>query len=417
MKKFVIIMILLSCFWSSFAQEAGRLSLPTVFATIDNAYPQIKQYSSKISSIRALASGAKAWMPPTVSVALDRFPYKVSMIKEEDPMNQAGIMVSVQQMIPNPSKTNAKRDYLASLEDVQQNDKAWQLNVLHYTAKAFYFRRYSAEKKLKLVNEYRNLLNLLIKTAKDKYAYNQTDLTTIYKAEASLTELANMEAMLFSQIAESNIGLNTLMNQDVAKAFLIDTLLPLKDYRANTVFDLDSIQSFRSDILSMESQIKSMQLNQKWMATSAKPDFGIQLSHGQMFGMPKQFSIMGMMTIPIVPWSSKMYKSEVQSMRYEIDAMQKQRETMQLMARQMISEKLIMLKYERKQLENYDKNILPAYKRNLEANLLTYKQNTGNFFVLLDAWNMLLMKEMERVDKEGQVLAQQAEYEYQREIQ
>jgi outer membrane protein TolC len=289
--------------------------------------------------------------------------------------------------------------------------------VLHYTAKTFYFRRYAAEKKLKLVNEYRNLLNLLLTTAKDKYAYNQTDLSTIYKAEASLTELGNMEAMLLSQIAESNIGLNTLMNQDVEKAFSIDTVLALKDYRAYAVVALDSLPSFRSDILAMESQINAMQLNQKWMATAAKPDFGLQLSHGQMFGMPKQFSIMGMMTVPIVPWSSKMYKAEVQSMRYEIEGMEKQKATMQLMARQMIGEKLSMLTYERKQLENYDKNILPAYKKNLEANLLTYKQNTGSFFVLLDAWNMLLMKEMERVEKEGQVLAIQAEYEYQREIQ
>lgn len=416
MKKLVFIILLLRGYGSLFAQE-GRLSLQTVFATIDNVYPQVKQYGAKINSIRALAAGAKAWMPPTISVALDRFPYKLSMIKEEDPMNQAGIMVSVQQMIPNPARTNAKRDYLASLEDVQQNEKAWQLNVLHYTAKVFYFRRYSAEKKLKLVNEYRNLLNLLIKTAKDKYVYNQTELSTIYKAEASLTELANMEAMLLAQIAESNIGLNTLMNQDLSNTFLIDTVLPLKDYSAFALAELDSIPSFRSDILSMESGIKSMQLNQKWMAAAAKPDFGLQFSHGQMFGMPKQFSVMGMMTIPIVPWSSKMYKSEVRSMRYEIEAMQKQKATMQLMARQMIREKLSMLTYERKQLENYDKNILPAYKKNLEASLLAYKQNTGNFFVLLDAWNMLLMKEMERVDKEGQVLTIQAEYEYQREMQ
>ncbi|OQP60166.1 hypothetical protein A3860_34360 [Niastella vici] len=416
MKKIVIYVLLLQGITSLKAQDTIRLGMGDVFSSIDKSYPQLQFYESKIASIRSLAEGAKAWMPPTVAVAFDRFPYKLSMIKEEVPDNQAGIMLSAQQMIPNPAKLSAKRDYLVSLEDIQRNDMEWQKNVLHFAARLYYYRRYIAERKLKLVKEYRDLLNMLIKTAKDKYTYNQSDLSTIFKAEASLSELGNMESMLFSQIAESNIGLNTLMNRDVNAAFNIDTLLVPKDYSKDLIQQFDSAQLFRSDILSMQSQIRSMELNRRWMGTNSKPDFGIQASHGQMFGMPNQFSIMGMVTIPIVPWSSKMYKSEVKSMAFEIQAMQKEKSTMVLMATQMTREKITMLTYENRQLENYDNNVLPSYRKNLQSNLLAYRQNTGNFFVLLDAWNMLLMKELERTDKLGQVFTVQSEYEYQREI-
>ena len=418
MKKGLIISIfILQLFHANVnAQDTIRLSVQNIFTEIDRTYPQLQFYESKINSIRSLVEGAKAWMPPTAALALDRFPYQVSMIKEKTPDNQAGIMVTVQQMIPNPNKLNAKRDYLASLENVQRNDLEWQKNILHFTARLYYYRRYTAEQKLKLIKEYRELLNLLIKTAKDKYTYNQADLGTIFKAEASLSELANMETMLFSQIAESNIGLNTLMGRDVNTSFAIDTLIAPKDYSADYLLALDSSQILRNDILSLQSQIQSMKLNQRLAATGSKPDFGIQFSHGQMFGMGNQFSIMGMITVPIVPWSSKMYKSEVKSMGFEIEAMQKEKSTMQLMAMQMIREKITMLRYEKKQLDNYDKNILPSYRRNLESNLLAYRQNTGNFFVLLDAWNMLLMKELERIDKLGQLFTVQSEYEYQREI-
>ena len=416
-RRFNILTVILGLLFITVnGQDTIQLSVQNVFTEIDRAYPQLQYYESKISSIRSLVEGAKAWMPPTVALALDRFPYQFSMIKEKTPDNQAGIMLSVQQMIPNPIKLNAKRDYLASLENVQHNDVEWQKNILHFTARLYYYRRYTAEQKLKLVKEYRELLNLLIKTAKDKYAYNQSDLGTIFKAEASLSELANMETMLFSQIAESNIGLNTLMSRNVNTAFLIDTLLTPKDYSSDYLLAFDSSQILRNDILSVQSQIQSMKLNQRWMATGSKPDFGIQLAHGQMFGMDNQFSIMGMITIPIVPWSAKMYKSEVRSMGFEIEAMQKERSTMQLMARQMIREKMTMLMYEKKQLDNYNKNVLPSYRKNLESNMLAYRQNTGNFFVLLDAWNMLLMKELERMDKLGQVFTVQSEYEYQREI-
>lgn len=418
MKKLVSYILVVQVLLSSgiYAQDTIKLSMEDVFSAIDKSYPQLQLYESKISSIRSLVEGSKAWMPPTLSVAFDRWPYRLSLIKEMMPDNQAGLMFSVQQMIPNPAKLNAKKDYLVSLENTQRNEAEWQKNILHFTARLYYYRRYTAEKKLTTIKLYRALLNMLIQTAKDKYTYNQSDLSTIFKAEASLSELANMENMMFSQIAESNIGLNTLMNRDASTPFVIDTLLAPKDYTGDYLRSVDSSQLLRNDILAVESRIRSMAFNKRWAAVGSKPDFGIQFSHGQMLGMPNQFSIMGMVTIPIVPWSSKMYKSEVKSMGFEIEAMQKEKSTMQLMARQMITEKITMLMYETRQLDNFDKMVLPSYRRNLESNLLAYRQNTGNFFVLLDAWNMLLMKELERTDKLGQVFIAQSEYDYQREI-
>ncbi|GAB2653752.1 hypothetical protein GCM10027036_03840 [Flavihumibacter cheonanensis] len=414
--KLYTIFLLLIASVNVAAQDSVKLSMQEVFTAIDKSYPQLQYYDAKIASIRSLVDGAKAWMPPTVSLAFDRFPYRLSLIKEMMPDNQAGMMVSVQQMIPNAAKLNAKKDYLGSLENVQRNDAEWQRNTLHFAARLYYYRRFIAENKLKTIQQYRDLLKILIQTAKDKYTYNQSDLPAIFKGEAALSELENMETMSLAQIAESNIGLNTLMSRDVNAPFAIDTLLLPVDYRADYLMVNDTSALLRNDILSMESRIRSMKFNQKWAATGSRPDFGVQISHGQMFGMPNQFSIMGMMTIPIVPWSSKMYKSDVRSMEFEIDAMRKEKSTMQLMATQMVREKITMLLYETRQLDNYDKNVVPSYKKNLESNLLAYRQNTGNFFVLLDAWNMLLMKELERTDKLGQVFTIQSEYEYQREI-
>ena len=78
----------------------------------------------------------------------------------------------------------------------------------------------------------------------------------------------------------------------------------------------------------------------------------------------------------------------------------------------MAKEKLSMLKYEKDQLKNYENEIVPAYQKNMEAGLLAYKQNTGSFFVLLDAWDMTLMKQIEYLNKFNDVLKLEAEYEY-----
>lgn len=220
--------------------------------------------------------------------------------------------------------------------------------------------------------------------------------------------------MLNSVIAESNIGLNTLMLRDANTPFQIDTLISPSNYLFS-IADTVSISN-RSDITVMSNYIQSMKLEQKVMKIGNRPDFGVRVEHMQMFGMPNQWSVMGMMTLPIVPWASKMYRSETKSIGFQIQSMEQEKLRMELMAKRMLSEKLAMLNYENEQYQSYIKNIIPAYENNLQANLLAYKQNTGDFFVLLDAWEMLLMKKLEMYDRLFNILKLEAEYEYEREI-
>lgn len=398
-----------------YAQDTIRLSLEDIIKKVEADYPLIQQYDSRVKALQSKADGSSSWMPPTVSFGLNSFPYQLDMIKrKDDPMNWAALMFSAEQMIPNSAKLRAKGSYFSSLKEVQQNNAEWTKNILRGQVRTLYYQRLVAEQKLGLIGENRELLNLFITIAESRYTYNQADLSTIFKAKAKLQELKNMESMAKAQISESNIGLNTLLNRPTNAPLSIDTVFILRNYDT-IILVQDTSTVLRSDINSMNNSIRSMELNQKWMATGSKPDFGLRVSHMTMLGMPDQFSVMGMMTIPIAPWSSKMYKTEVQSMSYEIQAMNRERESMKLMATRMINEKLSMLKYEKQQFNNYENDIIPSYQKNLDANLVAYKQNTGNFFVLLDAWEMLLMKRLEQFDKLKLVLRLQTEYEYETE--
>ena len=397
------------------AQDTVRLSLKEIINKVETEYPLVLQYDSRIRSLQSKVDGSKSWMPPTLSFGLNSFPYQLEMIKrKEDPMNWAALMFSAEQMIPNSAKLRAKGGYYSSLKEVQKNNAEWTKNILRTQVRILYYQRIVADQKIELIGESGELLHLFITISESRYTYNQADLSTIFKAKAKLKELNNMETMAKAEVTESNIGLNTLMNQPTDAPMFLDTVIILKNYETILlVQDTTTLQ--RSDITSMTSSINSMELNRAWMATGSKPDFGLRVSHMNMLGMPNQFSIMGMITIPIVPWSSKMYKTEVQSMTYEIDAMNFEKENMKLMAVRMINEKLAMLKYERQQFDNYQKDIIPLYKKSMEANLLAYKQNTGNFFVLLDAWEMLFMKQLEQLDKLMLLLRLQTEYEYETE--
>ncbi len=397
------------------AQDTARLSLEEIINKVETEYPLVLQYDSRIRSLQSKVEGSKSWMPPTLSFGLNSFPYQLEMIKrKEDPMNWAALMFSAEQMIPNSAKLRAKSGYYSSLKEVQKNNAEWTKNILRTQVRILYYQRIVADQKIELIGESGELLHLFITISESRYTYNQADLSTIFKAKGKLKELNNMETMAKAEVTESNIGLNTLMNQPTDAPILLDTVIVLKNYDSILLVQ-DTAFVQRSDITSMNSSINSMELNRAWMATGSKPDFGLRVSHMNMLGMPNQFSVMGMVTIPIVPWSSKMYKTEVQSMTYEIDAMNFEKENMKLMAVRMINEKLTMLKYEHQQFENYQKDIIPLYKKSMEANLLAYKQNTGNFFVLLDAWEMLFMKQLEQLDKLKLLLRLQTEYEYETE--
>jgi len=414
-KRIVLLNIFCLAIINIQAQDTSYISLKKLLQQVETNYPSIIQYQYNIQSIQAKADGAKSWMPPTFSTGIMRFPYNFSMISEKnDPMNQAGIAFSLEQMIPNTSKLNAKKSYISSLAEIEKSKSEWTKNELRREAKILYYNRYVTEKKQIILNESEEILQLLITTSEAKFSSNQSQLQTIYKAKARLAELNNMLLMLDGMIAESNIGLNILMVRDVKTPFEIDTLIQPRNYSITTT-DTNNITN-RSDITALSKYIQSMKLEQKVMKVGVRPDFGVRAEHAQMFGMPSQWSVMGMMTLPIVPWASKMYRSETKSIGFQIQSMEQEKQTMELMATRMSAEKITMLNYENAQYQSYTKNIIPAYENNLQANLLAFKQNTGDFFVLLDAWEMLLMKKLEAYDKLFNILKLEAEYEYEKEI-
>lgn len=410
---YLFLCTVLWCF-SSHSQSVPYLALDTVLMRIEQNYPLLRSYQYNIEALNAKVEGTRAWMPPTISAGIMRFPYDLELVKmKDDPMNQAGFGVSFEQMIPNRHKLDAKTSYANSLASIQESKREWTKNELRKEAKILYYYRYVAERKLFVIEENTKLLNMLITLTEARFSSSQSQLQTLFKAKARLAELKNMELMYLSAIAESSIGLNTLMVTQTHTEFNIDTLISPKRYplKLNDTIGF----SGRSDISSMVRSIDAMRLEQQIMKNGTRPDFGVRAEHMQMLGMPSQWSIMGMMSLP-VPWSNKMYRSEVKAIDFQIQAMEKDIETMELMAQRMADEKLVMLNNEIKQYDLYEKEILPAYTNNYEVNLLAYEQNTGELFILLDAWEMLLMKRLEQYDLLFTILKLEAEYEYEKEI-
>src|SRR6267142_2349333 len=133
-----------------------------------------------------------------------------------------------------------------------------------------------------------------------------------------------------NQIVQKNILLNLLMNVPGDLRFSIDTANLKKQFLPEGT-DTAGLAERRSDVRKIDKTIQVMKLNRVMENYQSKPDFNLSFNH--MFargnGMPNQFMLLGMVSIPIAPWASKTYKSNIQGISKEIEAMKSERAAIQ----------------------------------------------------------------------------------------
>ena len=410
--KFYIAII--SCLILSATNLAAQtLSLDNILSTIKTNNPQLKMYDADIQSMDAAAKGAKSWMPPQVETGFFMTPYNTKMWKADE-MNpgMGSYMLGVTQMIPNASKLKADSNLMNAMSSVEKENKNYTINQLKALAKTNYYQWLVLNKKIKIANDNLSLLEYMIKSMEIRYQYNMDKLPTYYKAKSQYSALESMILMLQNDISQKRIMLNTLMARDKNTAFEIDETYEIKDFNS-AVSDTTSLSKNRSDVKAIE---KTMEINQlKIVAEKTKllPEFGIKYDHMFAFGtQPQQFSLMGMVTIPM-PWSSKMNKANINSFQIKNESLNYQKQMILNEATGMISGMTTELNALKKQYPAAKKSIIPALKKNYETAILAWQNNTGDLFPTLDAWEALNMAQIDALDKLQNILAAQVEIEKQ----
>jgi outer membrane protein TolC len=402
--KYQITCIMLICFGGLTAKsQVPRLPLDSVLARI-NANPSLQAYDAKISAQNAYATGAKSLDAPKISAGQYQTPYQINP-------NTGSFMIQAEQMFTNPAKLRAKEDYMKGISRMTAEDKNYMKNQLIAQAKQYYYQRGILEKKLTLLQNMQSLLEYMLKDANIRLTYGKEKLPNIYKAKADLYQLDNTREQLNNEISQKNIMLNTLMNRDKQTAFTVDTSFVLKDYET-AVTDTASLANARSDIKGISRNMDLQQLNAQVEYSKRKPDFGIQAGH--MFnygGMANQYILMASVTIPIVPWASAAYKANLKGIRYEVAELQQKKLDMLNQAEGQLAGLRTDMSSKKRQLKNYNQNIIPALQHTYKTSLLAYEQNTGDLPSVLDSIKGLQSARMDALDRLQELLQLQVAYE------
>jgi cobalt-zinc-cadmium efflux system outer membrane protein len=403
--KIILLFLLSICMMNSYAQ---MLPLDSVLNRIEKNNPMLKMYDEQITAVNNYSQMAKSWMPPTLSTGLWQTPYKS--------FSDGMWMITGEQMIPNPAKQKANYNYMQGMATIEQQGKEAKKNEMFAMAKQNYFEWIVLQKKYNVLVQTDSLLNYIVQVAQLRYTYNKEKLNNIYKAQADLYELRNMETMLLNEMKMKNVELNTLMNFDKSFVFEVDTTFQFHNYELQLP-DTSLISSSRSDIKQFDASIGLVKLQQQYEKSKRLPDFGISLSHMQSLGMmPNQFSAMGMITIPIAPWASKEYKSNMKGLDNTSNSISFQKQSLINETAGMIASMQTQIKSTKQQLANYSDNITPIYFKSYQTSMIAYSQNTEDLFVVLDGLKMYRMAKMSELDQLNILLKLQVDYEKEMEI-
>lgn len=426
MKKIIFALIVSM---QSLLLHAQVMSLDSILTTIEKNNPELQMYDAQVNEFNEYAKGAKAWEAPQIGAGFFMTPYNPSMWKADNSgsMNSGGgsgmgtgspstgmgsFMIQGQQMIPNPAKIRANQEYMQSMSSVEAANKNVIRNNLFTEARMNYYEWVILKNKLLVLDEQEQLMKYIITTTEVRYPYEQEKLSSIYKARTSLVEIQNMRLMFESEINWRRVSLNQLMNRDKSILFDVETSIAVKEYEKLPV-DTSALLSNRSDIAAINKSILVAQYKQTYERSKLKPDFSIQYGHMFSFSntSPNLFTLMGMVTIPFAPWSSKMYRSNELGLNYKIQAYQKQREVIVNESTGMLESIKWRIASQKQQIALFESTMLPALEKNYKATLLAYEQNTEDLFMVLDAANAWQLAKLELLNKKKELLLLQVEYE------
>jgi len=400
----------------SFSQT--KMTLDSIYSNIATNNPQLKMYDAQVRSQDAAAAGARNWEAPQLSTGFWMTPYNPNLWKKQsDGSSGMGqYMISVEQMFPNGKRQDAEEKYLQAMSSVLKENKNASLNELNAAAKQNYVEWVIIKKKLSVLDENQKLLEFMLKNAELRYQNNLGKVGAYYKVKASLGNLEKVRIQLENEIVQKRIVLNTLMNRDKTTRFDIDTSFESRNYD-NLITDSSSLANKRSDIRAVEKDIQLTALQKEVERSKLKPEFGVRYDNMFGFGgLPMQYSLMGVVKLPMAKWSSRSSKANVQSLDWKAEALNQQRQMMINSATGLTLSMQNEIASKQKQILVFENNIIPAIKRNFQSLLLAYEQNTEELFTLYDAWESLNATQLEYLDDVKQLYLMQVELERIQEI-
>ena len=385
------------------------MGLDSIQTVISHSHPALRSSDALARSLDEAAKGARSWEAPQLGTGWWMTPYDPSLWKRQanGSPGTGQYMVSAEQMLPNRKRQEAEEAYMQGMSAVERARKGATVNDLYAGAGRAYYRWVVAEHRMAVLDEDGKLLDFMIRDAELRYKNNLGKISVYYKAKAELGNLEGRRIALDNEVEQARIALNTLMNRDRGVMFAVDTAVTAAGM---PVADSVGLADRRSDIRAVGENIRLTTLQQSVERAKLQPEFGLRYDH--MFGFggtPMEYTLMATVRLPMLSWSAKASKANVESLKWKAQSLEDERLAMVNEATGEAYGLQRALDAKRRQVRVLEEQVLPALRKNFQTLELAYEQNTEELLSVYDAWDTLDKTQMEYWDAVEQVLLMQVE--------
>jgi outer membrane protein TolC len=203
---------------------------------------------------------------------------------DQEPMTQLQLMLS--QKFPFPGKRQLRREVAETMVGVSQKQTDEYRDVLTGKVREAWWRLFSVDRSLQIVESNKRLLRYFVEIAKTKYAVGKGLQQDVLLAELELSRLTNRELQLAGNRRRIQATLNGLLNRVPEHPITLpeeppsETLPMLESVTSLTQFAVERRDLIQAIELKLEAADKTVELAEKdrW------PDFQVGVGYADRQG-------------------------------------------------------------------------------------------------------------------------------------
>ena len=375
---------------SSPAPDAAPVTAQlTVEQAVEDALtgnPEIRATVKRLSLAQMKTTTARSLDDPMLMVR----DWDTPITKPWD-LNQAQLMVSLQQTIPGKEKRDLRSKIAGDDVEVASDELESLRQEVTASVREVCAALLRNADEMKLHNEQAAVLNEALSAALAEYTTGKVAQADVLRAQMALTRLSEHLIELEEKRDTARTQLNALMGRSPDEAIEIDG-----SYRTATVLpSIDELKRIaiedRPELAALRKQIARSNDESQLARLAMKPD--LTASAGYMLmptGSPSRNAYMAEVTMNLPWWNRARHDGETKQADAAIDVAQAELDARTATVFLEIRQAEIAVHSAQRRVKLYRDTLLPQAEASFKASAASYQNNRGEFMNLIDSQNLLL---------------------------
>jgi outer membrane protein, heavy metal efflux system len=405
----IALLLIFSLSPTAWAQEKNELNLDELVAEALRNNPQLRAARNQTDAAKSRISQSTSWDAPQIGVELfqipiQSFPNPVKNNMETD--------YFLQQMIPFPGKLSAMGSASESNANMtDQNYRALEKKVIR-DLKSAYYDLYLVQHKIRINADNQDLLKSFVDIARKQYEVGMGNHHDILRAQTELSTLVND-------------GIVIQKEKKVVEAMINSIVSQATDTPLGTVPDINveapkwTFAQLSGVALETRPELKSMHysiaMNKFELSASKReyfPDLMARVMYKDMAFTNNDFwSVMIGISIPLAPWSGGKYTAKVEENELNVRKAEDDYASMKNMTLFEVQNALVKVQTNGNLVALYKNTVIPQAEQTLESTVSAYQTGKTEFLMLIDAYRMVLMSNLDYYMAVMNSMASQADLE------